>query len=207
MTWWAEVARRQWLGMAACLALAPACAMSATNAPAPAAGGALPAWLESDALATNAMEWADLAEIWQRNPDANASPVEHLTLPVEHYENGRIRAVLHAEKAFLGATGLIWAWQVQVEMLDPAGAPDGRVDAESCLYDRTAKRGYCPSSVQLVRTNATISGTGLYWTMTTRQMRILSNGVVTLRQGLQMPGTGPATRVSKRVNLSGGDTK
>ena len=196
-----------------CMALASACAMATTNTPASAVSGVLPAWLEPDALVTNATEWADLAETWRRHPDANANPVEHLTLPVEHYENGRIRAVLHADKAFLGATGLIWAWQVQVEMLDPAGAPDGRADAESCLYDRNAKRGYCPSSVQLIRTNATISGTGLYWTMTTRQMRILSNGVVTLRQGIQIPG--PAAKTprpaavgdSQPTNLFGGTTK
>ena len=49
------------------------------------------------------------------------------------------------------------AMPTPVEMLDPAGKPDGRVDAESCLYDRNAKRGYCPSAVRLVRTNATIS--------------------------------------------------
>ena len=92
MTWWAEVARPQWLGMAACMALASACAMAATNTPASAVSGVLPAWLEPDALVTNATEWADLAETWRRHPDANANPVEHLTLPVEHYENGRIRA-------------------------------------------------------------------------------------------------------------------
>ena len=197
MTWLAELARGRLLAYAAWLTLASAVvapAVAATNAPAAArpaaaASSALPAWMELSALATNAAEWSDLAETWRR-PDPSASPVEHLTLPVEHYDNGRIRAVLHADQAVVGTEGLIWAWKVAVDMFDPVGAPDGRVDAESCLYDRTARRGYCPTAVKLVRTNATISGTGLYWSMSAQRMLILSNGVVTLRQGIRFPGAG-----------------
>ena len=160
----------------------------------------------------NTAEWADLAETWTRKPDTNASPVENLTLPIEHYDNGRIRAILHASKAAVGNAGLIWSWQVAVDLFDPAGAPDGRVEAESCLYDRTARRGYCPTAVTLIRTNATVNGTGMYWTLSPQRMRILSNAVVRLQQGLKISGSGTTVdaphgsgRPPQEHPVSGGD--
>lgn len=220
MTWLAELARRGLPAFAAWLALATMAfaASDATNAPARAwpavISNALPAWMELGVLATNAAGWADLADIW-RHPDPHASPVENLTLPVEHYDNGRIRAVLYANKAFMGNAGMIWSWNVTVDMFDPAGAPDGRVEAESCLYDRNARRGYCPATVKLVRTNATIDGIGMYWTMDTKRMQILSNPVVRLRKSFIFPGIGPVSsnnnlrsegRLPQDRNFSGGGT-
>jgi hypothetical protein len=190
MTWSAEFACRCLPMLAVWLALATADAAAVPVPVLPAAvSNALPVWMESSVLATNIAAWTDLAEIWQ-HPDPEASPVENLTLPVEHYDNGRIRAVLHAGKAAVGKAGLIWSWKVVVDLFDPAGAPDGRVEAESCLYDRNARRGYCPAAVMMSRTNVTINGTGLYWVMTTQRMQILSNPVVRLRQNINFPGGG-----------------
>ncbi|MEI8241635.1 MAG: hypothetical protein WCI17_00035 [bacterium] len=188
MTWLAErlpgwlSARAVWLVLAVAGAMV---APAETNLPAPAVpevavSNALPAWMELGTLGTNAAAWADMADVWRRQPDAEASPVENLTLPIEHYDNGRVRAVLYASKAAVGKGGMIWAWKVVVEMLDLGGAPDGRIEADSCLYDRTARRGYCPDSVALVRTNVTASGIGMYWTMAPQRMQILSNGVMRL---------------------------
>ncbi|MFZ4394051.1 MAG: hypothetical protein ACOYOU_00330 [Kiritimatiellia bacterium] len=149
----------------------------------------LPAWLELSALATNAVPWADLAEVW-RHPDPESSPVEDFTLPVEHYDNGRIRATLHAGKAAIGKAGFLWAWRVRVELFDPLGAPDGRIEAENCLYDRNTRRGYCQDAVRLIRTNVTIQGTGLYWAMPAQRMQILSNLVMRLPPDTRRPGFG-----------------
>lgn len=136
--------------------------------------------------------WADLADIWRKTPDADASPVEDLTLPIEFYTNGQMRAVLHAGKAAVGSkNNLIWAWKVNVDMFDPNGKADGNVKADACLYDRNTKRGYCPAAVKLVKTNATISGTGMYWTMSDDRMRIFSNAVVTVdRAATKQPFAG-----------------
>jgi hypothetical protein len=158
-------------------ALPPA---AATNAPA-ADPQAIPAWMEISALATNAAEWADLATIWKRGPEAEASPTENFTAPIEHYANGRVRAVLHAARGAMGNGGLIWSWKVVVDLLTPTGLSDGRIEAESCLYDRNTRRGYCPAAVALVRTNVTVNGTGLYWTMAPQRLQILSNGVMWLQ--------------------------
>lgn len=209
MTWLAELVHRQYLifmaGLA-CAAMAHA-ASANTNDAAPdllpeAYSNALPVWLERSVLATNAAAWADLADTWRRKPDANASPVENLTLPIEHYDDGRIRALLRAGKAAVGNAGLIWSWQVKVDLFDPTGAPDGRIEAESCLYDRNARRGYCPAAVMLVRSNVTINGTGMYWTLSPQRMQILSNAMVRMQQGLRFSGTGANPRHGAHVEHS-----
>lgn len=194
MAWWAEWWHRGWCASAAgllALAAVANAAADATNVCAVAiTSNTVPAWMELSMLETNPVAWADLADIWRRNPDADASPVENLTLPVEHYDDGRIRALLRAGKADVSTAGLVWSWNVVVDFFDPAGAPDGRVQAESCLYDRNARRGYCPAGVTLTRTNVVITGTGLYWTMSTQRMQILSNPVVRLQQRMKLPEGG-----------------
>jgi len=133
-------------------------------------------------------EYADLADFWRKQPDADASPVENLTLPVEHYDNGRVRAVLHAGRAVINRNGVVWSWQVAVDLFDPVGRIDGRVEAASCLYDRSSRRGYCPEHVRLVRTNAVVTGVGMYWTMADQRMRILSEPVVQTDHGIRSAG-------------------
>ena len=210
MTWSADLARCRLLVAVCLLLVAAGVVRSETNeAPVTAMTAGLPAWMEADVLATNLPAWADLADLWRRNPDANASPVENLELPVEHYDNGRIRAVLYADRAAVGNSGLIWSWKVAVKLFDPAGAPDGRVEADSCLYDRTTRRGYCPAAVMLTRSNATVCGTGMYWSMTTQRMQILSNAVVQLQQHLRFPaaGSGATNEPARSLPLAAHDQK
>lgn len=206
----AKVLFAMWLVLSAAVSFA-ATDMTTTNAATTstdASSSVLPAWMELSALATNAAPWADLAAIW-RQPDPESSPVEDFTLPVEHYDNGRIRAVLRANKAAVGKAGLIWSWHVIVDMFDPLGKPDGRITADSCLYDRNARRGYCPAAVVLSLTNVTIHGTGMYWVMSTQQMQIMSNLVVRLPQntqlhGLALPTAEPAQSGKKKKPVDAG---
>jgi hypothetical protein len=154
-----------------------------TRTPPAAAGDALPPWMEMPALATNAAAWADLATTWNRGLPRDVDATADFTAPVEHYADGRIRAILHAAKGAIGHAGMIWGWGVTVSLFDPAGRPDGRIDAASCLYDRATRRGYCPAEVSLSRTNVAITGTGLFWSMNAQRMQILTNPVVRLQRG------------------------
>ncbi len=208
MTWWAEWAGGRRLALwlvsgALCVAALAASAETPERTPTnqPAAvltaaqelfTNALPAWMESSVLATNAAQWADLAATWRNNPDSEASPMENFTMPVEHYDDGRIRAILHAGRAAVGKKGLIWAWQVSLDFQNQEGGPDGQIEATSCLYDRNTKRGYCPDRVRLCRTNVVIQGSGLYWVMGTQRMQILSNAMVYLPQMVKLPAAAEA---------------
>jgi hypothetical protein len=194
MTWWAEqlAVWRRTLGLGWAVLAAVAYAADAgtgTNVPPDAVPAApvVPVWMHPGVLTTNAAEWMDLAEIWRKQPEAEVSPMENFTMPVEHYEDGRIRAMLRAGRAAIGRNGLVWAWQVVMDFQNPQGGADGRITAASCLYDRNARRGYCPEQVELCRTNVTIRGYGLYWVMGEQRMQMLSNAMVYLPHVVSLP--------------------
>jgi len=109
--------------------------------------------------------------------DARAStitPVENIVLPLDHYDNGRIRAVLRAEKAYLLGEDLVFAWNVKVEMLLPDGKPDGTLLAEDCLIDRAAKRGFCRGAVDVKTGPDHLKGRGMYFSTDDKFIKLLS---------------------------------
>lgn len=123
--------------------------------------------------------WRDLAIIWDAGHGKPVgSPVENLTLPLDHHINGRVRAVLHARTASLADDRFVRAWQVRVDLFTAEGAPDGRIEAESGLFDRTARRGYCRGAVSFTRQDVRVAGMDLYWSAEQQRLRILSHGEV-----------------------------
>jgi len=95
-------------------------------------------------------------------------------LPLDHYENGRIRAVLRAEKAHLLENDLVFAWNVKIEMLLPDGKPDGVLIAEDCLLDRNAKRGFCRGAVSVKKGPDHLKGRGMYFSTDEQFIKLLS---------------------------------
>jgi hypothetical protein len=137
---------------------------------------AIPAVVLGDAA------WRDLSERW----DAMAgrppgSPIENLALPLEHHDNGRVRAMLHAGTAILAEEPYVCAWQVRVELFTAEGKPDGKIEAACGLFDRATRRGYCRGAVSFTREDARVKGVDLYWSAEQQQVRILSQGEVRAR--------------------------
>jgi hypothetical protein len=123
--------------------------------------------------------WRDLASVWDAGHDKPVgSPVENLTLPLDHHLNGRVRAVLHARTASLADDHYVRAWQVTVDLFTAEGGPDGRIVAESGLFDRGSRRGYCRGAVSFTRQDARVSGIDMYWSADQQRLRILSHGEV-----------------------------
>ena len=118
--------------------------------------------------------WRPLAEKWGSVKAAMTSPVENLTLPLDYYDNGRIKAVLHARKAQMFENSLIFAEDVTVDMLTVDGKPDGHLTAEGCLFDRQAKRGYCEGAVSVVKGSDRLKGRGMYFSIEEQFIKILS---------------------------------
>lgn len=118
--------------------------------------------------------WRPLAEKWSASKAAMTTPVENLMLPLGYYENGRIKAVLRAERSQMYADGLIYAEGVSVEMLTVDGKPDGRLLADGCLFDRQAKRGYCEGVVHMVKGTDRLKGRGMYFSIEEQFIKILS---------------------------------
>ena len=118
--------------------------------------------------------WRPLVEKWTESKAAMTSPVENLMLPLGYYENGRIKAVLRAQKSQMYADGLIYAEGVRVEMLTVDGKPDGQLQADGCLFDRKNKRGYCEGVVHMVKGTDRLKGRGMYFSIDEQFIKILS---------------------------------
>ena len=117
--------------------------------------------------------WRPLAEKWVASKAAMTSPVENLMLPLDYYSNGRIRAVLRAQKAQMLLDDLIYAEGVRVNMLTEDGRPDGLLTAEGCLFDRKAKQGYCEGAVSVEKTGDRLKGRGMYFSIEQQFIKIL----------------------------------
>jgi hypothetical protein len=148
------------------------------------ASTSFPAWPET-ATATNQnvtlkdVLWPDLATLWQKtNVQEDGSPIENLTLPLEHHLNGRVKTVLQARTAIMSDERYIRFWGATIDLFTSEGLPDGRIQAENGIYDRETQRGYCPGAIKLVRTDVQIAGKGVYWSAERQRMRILAQGEV-----------------------------
>lgn len=118
--------------------------------------------------------WRTFAEKWAPSKAAMTSPVENLTLPLDYYDNGCMKAVLHAQKAQMLPDGIIFAEGVCVDLLAADGKPDGKLIAEGCLFDRQAKRGYCEGAVNVVKGTDRLKGRGMYFSIEEQFIKILS---------------------------------
>ena len=126
--------------------------------------------------------WQPLAGKWAASKAALTSPVENLTLPLDYYPNGRMKAVLHAEKAQMLDGGLIYSEGVVVDMLAEDGKPDGRLTADGCLFDRQAKQGYCEGAVHVEKGTDRIKGRGMYFSIEEQFIKILSECEIRTRR-------------------------
>jgi len=118
--------------------------------------------------------WQMLVDKWDVSKAAMTSPMENLTLPVDHYADGRRRIVLVARRAQILSETLVYAEGVKLEMLTPDGKSDGIVLADDCLLDQATKRGYCRGSVQVSKGTDHIKGRGLMFAGEEQFIKILA---------------------------------
>ncbi len=126
--------------------------------------------------------WQPLVVRWGEVRSAMQSPVENLTLPLDYYPNGRIKARLRAKKAQIFLDGMIFAENVEVEMLALDGMPEGILRADDCLFDRQAKHGYCQGAVSVAKDSDRITGVGMYFSVEEQFIKILAKCEIRTRR-------------------------
>lgn len=119
-------------------------------------------------------EWRPLADRWAAVKAEMTTPVEHLALPLDYHANGRVKARLRAEKAQIFLDGMVFAEGVEVELLTEDGSPDGRLNAEGCLFDRKAKHGWCEGLVSVEKDGDRLKGRGMYFSIEAQFIKIMS---------------------------------
>ena len=127
-------------------------------------------------------EWSDLSVAYDAGVAASGSPVENLTLPIEHFDSGRVRAVLHAQQATIADEDYVRAGQVRITLFNEFGKQEGWVTAEHCLFNRNEKRGYCRGKVTLELQEVVVSGKDLYWSLVQQRVVVISDARVVVKQ-------------------------
>jgi hypothetical protein len=119
-----------------------------------------------------------------RAQEGEAMPMENLRLPVQHYEDGRVKVQIKAEKAMVPLKGIIHATRAVVEMFDEQGNVETVITADTCTFDRDKGIATSDSDVRLERADIVIAGKGFEWRADTQVVKILENARVTFNRNI-----------------------
>lgn len=132
----------------------------------------------------------ELARNWASS-DMNTGegvPMENLSFPVDHFPDGTVRAQFKADKAFIpdDENAFVKASGVIIELYDEKGGLMGAYFAESCIFDRSTRTGYCEGKVRIEYRapgrNIRVDGDGMQWDLVTRNAKILANPKITMAE-------------------------
>lgn len=119
--------------------------------------------------------WKKLAERWDEVKAKMTIPVENLSLPLEYYPNGRVRARLFSERSQMFEDGMVFASGVKIVLYDDKGVIDGYLKAGDCIFNREASHGYCKGRVEVKYGSDILKGVGMYFSIPGEYIKILSN--------------------------------
>lgn len=108
-------------------------------------------------------------------------PVQGVTLPLELYEDGKIKTKLIAGTAKPPIQGDWEAWAVRIEFYSHEGVVESFMTADDCRYNRESGIARSESNVRLERADIVITGKGFEWSATNQVVKIMSDVKVILR--------------------------
>ena len=108
------------------------------------------------------------------------SPAQNLTVPVENYADGSVKASVFAERAqFFIDEGLVWGEGVVISQYTPEGEVSAQIRADSCVVDRVSRSGWAEGRAEVVYGGTTVVGEGVYFSLLEEYVMILSGTKVT----------------------------
>ena len=134
-------------------------------------------WLEKRELLTREAERLQMA---YRNCVANLqTPAEDVTVPVEVFEDGSVKLVIHARKAqYFLESGLVWAEDVQVKKYKQDGTLDAQIEAKNCVVDRFSKSGWAEGSATLSHGKTVFNGRGIYFSSPESYVKVFEDSFI-----------------------------
>ena len=116
-------------------------------------------------------------------------PIKNMRLPLDRYDDGKIKMQLVAAQAKVPPEGEILAKQVRLEFYK-----DDRIDAlmttDECRYDRVKGTAKSESQIRIEQAGVLITGTGFECNMQDQTMKILHNAKVVLDRPKKDKGKG-----------------
>lgn len=160
-----------------------------TVAAAPVATQAVAQAAASPSSGRRSEAWRVLAARWDGVKAAMTAPMEKVSLPLEYFPDGRVKARLSAERAqVFDGGGTVFAEGVRIELLAADGGREGELRAEDCLVDRKGKQGFCRGAVRAARGGDLVKGRGLYFSFAGEYFRMLSHCEVRTARIRPRPG-------------------
>lgn len=125
---------------------------------------------------------ADLMEAWRSDGtnETGGMPMEQLSFPIDHFDDGTVRAQFSARWALIpdDENDFVRAKGVCIELYDESGNVTGMYIADNCIFDRTTRVGYCEGPVRVEYKapgrNIRLDGQNMQWNLATRNAKILS---------------------------------
>lgn len=110
------------------------------------------------------------------------SAADDIELPIEQYDDGRIKSRLKAKKAqiFLGS-GIVWGEGITVEQYDDKGIVTASLQADSCVVDRKKLTGWAPGSATATAGEVTVSGRGIYFSFKEEFVKITADAEIKVK--------------------------
>ena len=106
-------------------------------------------------------------------------PAEDLTVPIETYPDGSVKASITASRAqIVLEKGLVWGEGVVVRQFSEGGEVLVRAEAGHCVVDRKTKSGWAEGHAKVVYGGTTVEGDGIYFSFPEEFVKILSNVVI-----------------------------
>jgi len=119
--------------------------------------------------------WLPLAGRWDEVKSRMDAPVENISIPLEYYPGGLVKARLYAEKSKIFPDGIVFATKVKINLYSVSGQLDGYLKADDCIFDRDASHGYCKGMVEVVKDTDILKGVGMYFSISNEFIKIISN--------------------------------
>lgn len=132
----------------------------------------------------------ELAQAWRLGGGSSeaALPMENLSFPIDHFEDGTVRSQFSADWALVpeDENDFVRAKGVYIELYDESGNVIGFYMAENCIFDRATRVGYCEGKVRIEYRapdrNIRLDGIGMQWDLVSRNAKILLEPVLTMSE-------------------------
>ena len=111
------------------------------------------------------------------------APIKNLRIPLEHYEDGKVRTQITAGTAAMQEGGSVDAQNVRIEIFGRDGVVEGLVEAGDCFVDREKQMVTSTNTVRVTQKGVSITGVGFEWQAADQSFKILTHArVVFIRE-------------------------
>ncbi len=111
------------------------------------------------------------------------SPAENITVPIEHFPDGRAKVTVTASKAqFFLDSGLVWCEGLCLREVMPDGQTErARLEAESCIIDRDTRCGWVQGVAYATYGDFTLEGENIFFSLAEEYIKITAKSKIIAR--------------------------